>query len=514
MQRYIKFILLAVAVSAIGTSCKKQLMEVQPPDAISTASAIEDPNVAQGLYLGVYTSFRGSAATFFDLGEMRSEIWADGLFTEAANTTYKPLYSQDISALKVPFGNWGSLYYLLYQINNVIKVFPQTTIPVDQQNPELGEMYGLRAYVYYTLLRTWGPVPLVTDPLAAAGSLTALYKPRTSRDSILALIKSDLEKSLTLFNGKNTFASKRVYWNRVATLTLKGDVYLWSGTLMNGGTADLTTALGALQEVEGLQGASLNLLANYPDIFDPTKKTTNIENIFAINYELNQSQNTNFSDFRINATQAQTVLFDAGTPSAQLVSVAYPYLSSGDNKVGMSAAMIAKLTGGPADQRIMGSFKVMYGNSTGYPIRSVMLTKWMGRPNAGAQLYDNDYVIYRYADVLLLLAEAKTKLGQDPSPEINQIRKRAYGAGYAVYTNSSEDNNMQAILEEQLREFIGEGKRWFALRRAGDKWVFNYINPAYLSAATVASGKGPTLELPISVTMMSGDPTLVQTPGY
>lgn len=489
-------------------------MEVEPPDAISKASALEDPNVAQGLYTGAYTSFRGSAATFFDLGEMRSEIWADGLFTEAANTTYQPLYTHNISALKVPFGNWGSLYYLIYQINNVINIFPQTTIPVAQRNTELAEMYGMRAYVYYTLLRTWGTVPYVTDPLAAAGSLSALYRPRSSQDSIMKLIKADIEQSLTLFNGNNSFAFKRVYWNRVATLTLKGDVYIWSGTSMNGGNTDLTTAMNALQEVENLQGSTLQLMPNYADIFDPTKKTTNKENIFAINYELNQAQNTNFGDFRINATQAQTVLFDAGTPSAQLVSVAYPYLTTGDNKVGMSAAMITKLTGGPADQRINGSFKVMYGNSTGYPIRSVMLTKWMGRPNAGAQLYDNDYVIYRYADVLLLMAEAKAKLGMDPSAEINKIRQRAYGGSYTPYVNSSVDNNMQAILEEDQREFIGEGKRWFSLRRAGDQWVFNYINPFYLSPATVVSGKGPTLLLPISVTMLSGDPTLTQTTGY
>lgn len=508
------FVLVLLVMGGAFSACKKQLMEVQPPDEISTASALSDPNVAQGLYMGVYTSVRGSAATFYDLGEMRSEIWADGLFTEAASATYKQLYTQNISALNAPLNNWGNLYYLIYQINDVINLFPKTTLPVAQRNEELAEMYGLRAFVYYNLLCSWGAVPYVTKPLASAGSLTALYKPRSTPDSIMALIKSDIEQSLTLFNGSNTLPSKRVYWNRVATLTLKGDVYIWSATNMNGGSGDLTTASNALQEVENLQGSTLNLLANYADIFDPTKKTTNKEMIFAVNYELNQSQNNNFSVFRINATQAQTMLFFAGTDSAQLVSAAYPYLTSGDNEIGMSAAMIDKLTSGPSDQRIKGSFKVMYGNSTGYPIRGVMLTKWMGRPNAGAQLYDNDYTIYRYADVLLLQAEAKAKLGLDPSTEINAIRQRAYGSGYTPYVNNSPDSNMHAVLEEELREFIGEGKRWYALRRAGDQWVYAYINPFYLSAATAASGKGPTLLLPISAAMLGSDPTLVQTEGY
>ena len=514
MRQHILYISICLAICLPQLSCKKELQEVQPQDSIITASAISDPNVAQGLYLGVYTSLRGTAATLFQLGEMRSEIWADGIFTETGNATYIPLYNQDISALKAPFGNWGNLYYLLYQINNVIKIFPQTSLAVAQRNQELGEMYGLRAYAYYTLLQNWGPVPLVTEPLTAAGNLTSLYKPRSSMDSVMGQIKKDIETSLTLFNGNNAFGPKRVYWNRAATLTLKGDVYLWSGTLMNGGTADLTTAKNALQEVENLQGTTLGLLSSYPAIFDPTKKPTNTENIFGISYELNQAQNTNFSDFRCNVTQASTLIFDPGTPSAQLVSVAYPYMSAGNNRVGFSTGLLAKLTGGPADQRLSGTYRIMYGTATGNPVRGIMLTKWMGRTNANAQLYDNDYPVYRYADVLLLQAEAKAKLGMDPSPEINLIRQRAYGSTYTHYVNSSVDNNMQAILEEQLREFIGEGKRWYALRRAGDQWVFHYIKPSYLSQATVTSGKGPTLQLPIPVSMLSGDPTLTQTPGY
>lgn len=68
---------------------------------------------------------------------------------------------------------------------------------------------------------------------------------------------------------------------------------------------------------------------------------------------------------------------------------------------------------------------------------------------------------------------------------------------------------MNAILEEYLREFIGEGKRWWALRRAGDAYVYAAIKPAYLSPATVAK-----LLLPVSISMINNDPLLKQTPGY
>ena len=141
--------------------------------------------------------------------------------------------------------------------------------------------------------------------------------------------------------------------------------------------------------------------------------------------------------------------------------------------------------------------------------RSVLLTKYIGSVSGTTQVYNTDYPIYRYADVLLLLAEAKAKLGEDPSAEINAIRLRAYGTGYTPYVNAGTSANMDAILNENLREFIGEGKRWFALRRAGDAFVYANLSPTYFSPSTAAK-----FLLPLSVGMLTADPLLTQTPGY
>ncbi len=503
---------LGFGLLACFASCKKDLEEVIPQDRLSTTLALTDANAAQALYTGVYSDFRSFNSTFFLLGEMRSEIWADGLFTESGDAAASVYYNHNISALNVPAGNWANFYNLLYQVNNVITLFPKSTVPAAQRNQQLAEMYGLRAYIYYTMMKTWGAVPLTTEPIASLNNAADTYKPRTKVDSILIQVKADIQQSLTLFNGNNALPSgNRVYWSRVATLILKGDVYLWSGTLMGGGTADLTVAQAALQEVQNLSGATLKLQANYADIFDPTKKANNPEIIFALNYELNQATQGSFGSFSVNNIQAGTLSFQqAASPTVQAT---YPYVN-GANRVGMTQAMITKLTSGPADQRIAGTFKVMYSNSSPFAVRGVLLTKWIGTTSGTTQVYNNDFPIYRYADVLLLMAEAKAKLGQDPSAEINQIRQRAYGAGYTPYVNGSIDANIKAILEEQLREFIGEGKRWWALRRAGDAYVFNYVNPAYLSAATVASPKGPNFLLPISTSMLNNDPLLTQTSGY
>jgi starch-binding outer membrane protein, SusD/RagB family len=489
-------------------SCTKQLDEVVPQDNISKDQALKDPNAARTLYHGIYGRVRAYAGTFFQLGEMRSDIWVDGLFTESVDGGLQNQYRHNISTLNVPYTNWAGFYNLIYNLNHVIKLYPQTPLPQDEINKALADMYGLRAYVYYTMLRTWGPVPLNTEPVETINNAAETFKPRTSQDSVMVQIKQDIDESLRLFGSANTLpAGKRVYWNRVASMVLKGDVYIWSGTHMGGGNADLTTAKNTLQEVRNLQGGTLNLVSNYSDIFDPNKKVNNSEIIFAVNYELQQAQNGIFTGaFTVNSIQATSLsLAQAATP---LVSSVYPYVN-GANRAGLNQAMITRLTNGPADQRIGKSFSIMYSTASPFGVRGIMLTKYIGTAAGTTQVYNNDYPIYRYADVLLLLAEAKAKLGEDPSAEINAIRQRAYGTTYVPHANGSVTANMNAILEEYLREFIGEGKRWWALRRAGDSYVYANINPIYLSASSTAK-----FLLPISMAMMNADPLLTQTPGY
>ena len=498
---------LSVIIAGSLVSCSKQLEEVKPQEQISKQLALTDPNATQTLYAGVYSRLRTYNGTLFNLGEMRSDIWADGLFTESADATSQQLYTHNISALNVPYGSWGGLYNLIYTINNTIDVLKVSPVAEAIKTRELAEMYGIRAYVYYTMLKTWGAVPLTTEPISNLSNAADTYKPRSTTDSVMIQVKADIAKSLELFGTSNVIPSgNRVFWNRIASLTLKGDVYIWSGTHMGGGTADYTIAKTVLQEIKNIESASLKLNASYSDIFNPTKKSNNSEIIFSLNYELGQALQGSFSSFLVNGVAASAYSFaQASTPT---VATTYPYVNAA-NRVGMNQTMITKLTSGPADQRISNSFKVMYSATAPFATRGVFLTKWAGSVSGTSQIYNNDYPIFRYTDVLLLLAEAKTKLGEDPSVEINQIRQRAYGVSAPVFANGSISSNMDAILEEYLREFIGEGKRWWALRRAGDDYVYKNIKSTYLSPTSPAK-----LLLPISTSMLNNDPLLTQTPGY
>lgn len=495
--------------------CEKQLKEVGPETSLDPNAILADASSAFALYNGVYTTFRGYQGTLFTLGEMRSEIWANGLFTETEDAGFRQYWAQDFSQASAPSGNWAGFYSLLNRVNTVIKLFPKAPLDAASKNRYRAEMFGLRAYTYYTMLRTWGSVPMTTEPIEQIGELATLYKERSSAELVMKQIKADIDSSLALIGPTVTYATpanpsnnKRVYWNRAATLTLKGDVYIWSATNMGGGSADLTAAKTALEEVKN-NTALFGLQANYADVFDPLKKNGNKEVIFSINFEKDQAGLGGYGNFLVNTTQRATLIFDPTSP-VTIVS-AYPYVG-GASRVGLSAAMINRLTTTtPVDTRMKATFRTMHNNTAPYALRGTMLIKFIGRadPISSSQIYDSDFPVYRYADVLLMLAEAKTKLNESPKAEIDAIRQRAYGAGFTPFVSGTQTANMNAIIEEDLREFIGEGRHWWTLRRAGDSYVYANIDPMFLNPA-----QSHKLLLPISVSMLNGDPKLKQTTGY
>src|SRR5690606_1898464 len=109
---------------------------------------------------------------------------------------------------------------------------------------------------------------------------------------------------------------------------------------------------------------------------------------------------------------------------------------------------------------------------------------------------------YRYADVLLMIAEAKNALDLDPSDEINEVRQRAYGANYAanVFVSTDKIANDEAILKERLLELAFEGKRWWDLIR---------FDKAMDLVPSLQSRDRGLLLFPISQSTLSLNPKLI-----
>ena len=134
--------------------------------------------------------------------------------------------------------------------------------------------------------------------------------------------------------------------------------------------------------------------------------------------------------------------------------------------------------------------------------------KYWGVMNGSTRVRCDDYPIYRYSDLLLMLAEAKVLLGEDPATEINRVRRRAFGDAYDASTvgfpNQEVDKRpADAVLQERLFEFMLEGKRWYDLRRFSDSYVLDYT-PA----------EPARLLWPINQGALTNNPLLKQTVGY
>jgi hypothetical protein len=496
------------------SACRKQL-DLAPVSSVSDANFWKTPEQFDSFVAGIHTQFRNNTSSFQALGELRSDIFgtepgAGASFTGEATQGLERLWTQNLNLDNPGVSGFGGFYNNINQINLLISKLNATTI-VNQVNKNyyLGIAYGMRAYYYYHLYRSWGGVVIQTEPTSGATiDIGNLAKAASSPEDVMTLIKADVEKSLASFGQDYTFRNNKGYWSKPATLMLKADVYLWTAN-RGGGAADATTAKEALNDIQN-NTPGLTLLPSFANIF-PTNARGNAEIIFAIRAQLNEA----------NIGGSTPFVSSSFVPQSGLIANFHDSIAqrqfnvSTDNWGGLLRAPVKVSTYRqfkPEDTRRSASIQAAYTKSgTTYTIVGCFTNKYAGEQNGGARVIDNDFPIYRYADLLLMKAEAEIALGQDPAAEINAVRARAYGAGYISatlgYPNQKIDvNPREAILQERLLEFIFEGKRWYDLRRFGDNYVYEHT--------TLQPSEAFKLLWPIDRTTLTNNRALKQTPGY
>lgn len=494
-MKKIRNILLILAVVVLG-ACE---IDLQPESELTYNGFWDTEEAARAAHIGIYAKYRDYANTLWTMGEVRSDVWGGNTIESPSNTE---LIQNNMSSTVVFFGNWANFYGLLHYINDFIKNSQGVFFDNEgDKNHLLGQVYGLRAQVYYTMVRAWGDVPITTEPLLEV-DLMKLKKPRAPKEQVMAQIKADLAKSLEYFGDDNSrWRGKSVYWSKAATLALKGDVYLWSGKVLGGGNADYTEAKSALEQIAGYD------LVNYSDLWGESNEF-NDEFIFAFDYQEDQASNF-YSVFTGRAVDFAGLYDQTGESVADIVV-------NGASRYGPSDKTLLLLDD-PDDLR-SGNFTRLYTDAEEHipfvpgvsSYSGALFNKFLGSIGSdGARKNYNNVPLYRYADVLLLLAEAKNNLGEDPSTEINRVRARAYGDNYSghEFSNGTQAENTKAILDERYKEFVGEGKRWWDLVRAGSSIVFDEI-------ASLDASESYKIYYSISASMLANDSELKQTEGY
>jgi len=474
--------------------------------------------------IGLHSKVRESSYNFFLLGEPRANLYCeDPAFGGEASQGVERLPYNTLNRENVGISNFAALYERINQVNLMINKTSETSVLTDaEKNTYLGEAYGLRAFMYFHLLRSWGDVVIHTD--GTDGSTIDIFnmaKAASPATEVLAQIKADITASETAFGNDYSFKHGRHYWSLPATLMLKGEVYLWSGKQMGGGTSDYQTAKTAFQQVSN---ADVALIDDFESVFAFNNKK-NKEIIFTFHsqkdeYTMLGGGYGNFlpQDAYINLyCDEEGVNFGDYAPADKMrglvrFQINYDFYQKGFRD---------------DDPRKRSTLKAVYQKNDAGELVYIapFANKFKGtlvEGSASASFLD-DYPVYRYADCLLLLATAKAFLGEDISTEINQIRERAYGTEYfnanrdklaypndtdaTIYTDNkyvgSDADPFEAILKERLHEFMFEGKRWYDLRLMGEPYIFKY-----------SKAEASRLLWPINEDALTNNPELKQTQGY
>ncbi len=522
MKKYI-YTLLFVA-SLLINACDN--LDLNPEDFYGAGNFWKEKGQVEAFIVGLHRDVRENYKNYFLYGEARGGTLLTGVSSVGTSLDYEVIKLNHLSQDTYGIGNWGEFYTYLLQVNHALDNLENHCAFLSQSDLDFykGQVYGLRAFYYFWLYRSYGGVPLETEVKVADGSfdVTDLYLERAPAETILQQIKEDLQKSEAGFSSTRNTSPNGYFWSEYATQILKADVYVWSAKVTTGnhiatGTSDLQVAKEALDKVIG----QFSLVGHYADLFDANNKpAAEKEIIFSLCFDKREA--TNWGDgFVYSSAQFIGQSWDKdGNLYQDPLDLCGTGIMRNEYKESFVKSFDEK------DSRRFATFLEYYRNPE-LTIFGASLKKLLGTADSGKRYYESDIPVYRYADALLLMAEVENGLSGHCASYINEVRKRAFGQYYGPdfeYKDGSYADNELAILKERDKEFVSEGKRWFDVIRLHDGNKEPLVFSTDAAYSTVYGGhalpilnKGEEsykLLWPIEKTLMDRDPELKQTPGY
>lgn len=388
---------------------------------------------------------------------------------------------------------WRYNFTGVSKINAIIYQVEQSELTDDDKNVVKAELRGLRAYYYYNLLDNFGNVPISTN-------FTDKQLPKnSSRKEVFEFVERELKDILPLLPSGVQYGrfTQNVAYTLLARLYLNAEVYTC--------TARWQDCLDACDKVAGYR-----LTADYKESFK-IKNETSPEIIFAIPYDHKQGTVGNYlSSMSYHYNQKYAFSADGSWQWSGNGICAQPGLySSFDEKDVRRASLLIGQQYSAKD----GS-EVLMDNGEPLNYTEEISNYVDAKQNEGARLNkyewsstdlwerDNDWVLMRYAEILMMQAEANYHLGypQAALPYINQIRQRA---GLDALTNLTLDD----LDAEWKHEFVFEG-----LRRTTNIRFGTYFK-AWWNKEEDPADKHTGI-FPIPKEELDKNPNLEQNPGY
>ena len=451
MKMKIHIIITLLLVGAL--SCKKSFIELNPESTVSVGALYKTDKDFQDAVIGIYSNFRGQYLNFWRFGDLRADDTRYGLVSQLEDIRNDNFTSDNSDPMLATA--WKSYYSIISRANLVLnKLETADATIVTNKDRHKAEAEFLRALAYFDLVRIFGDVPLITKDL----TVQEAYKvPREKVNTIYEqIIIKDLQDAGTKlpqsYSGTDVGRA-----TRGAAKALLGKVYLTR--------KDFANAETKLKEVTTLGYA---LLPKWGDLWDYSKNEHHSEYIFDIEYEEGQG------GLGSNFTGSFALDFQAGGgPLVAELARRYNIPSGTGGDAGIpNTTIFTAFDGSPGDKRRdTTATKALTGpNGESIPISATgvpaMTLKYMARLVGAATDSKVNWKVIRYADVLLMFAEALNENGktQEATDTLNTIRIRA---GATTYSGLSQDDLREKIYLERRLELYLEGQRWFDLVRTG-----------------------------------------------
>ena len=453
MKKYIIKSSVIVALSLlITTSCSDEFVDVDPVYSLDSENYFNSESDYNNALIGAYDMLHSSYINVL-MGEIASDNTLSG--GEAATDTpgIQQVDEMTHTAVNANLKNlWDWMFAGVQRCNYILEFKDKTDFA--NKNQVIAETRFLRAYYHFELVKWFGGIPLKGDKRFSLNDEKTI--PRSSVEDVYASIESDLNFAVQYLNPS---AAQTGRATKGAAQALLGKAYLYQNKF--------TAAATVLDQL--IATNTYSLVSNYNTIFEHAGEN-GTESVFEIQYT--DAQGADFGCLQCSEGNVAVgfngirnyagPFFDGGYSFNVPTQEAYNSFEVGDNRKNVAILDIeAWATANNA------TFGTGYKH-TGFYNRKYLARK--GDTNIGDQnlTNPNNYRSIRYADVLLMAAEAHNRSGNDTKAKdyLNRVRRRAFGDNNHDITATGTALT-DFIWNERRVELMGEGHRFFDLVRTG-----------------------------------------------
>lgn len=425
------FCLLLIASS----SCKKSYLDLAPYSALPLPVATSSEGNLYTAVNGMYAGLR-NIDLYGRMLPVKGDLMGDNTYVRAANSgRFLDFNDYNITVTNAAAQSiWTAAYIVIKNANTIINSTLTSNPNVNQLR---GEAYAVRALVYFDLVRNFAK-PFTVDPNGLGVPIVTKFDEtslptRNTISEVYKLINDDLTQAYTLMTvnlgGTMSLAGTNIvrslnssYFTKYSARALQAKVYMHMGDWANAKVAALDVVTNS--------GVTLVSNAGYVAYWkNPAPLSTKVETLFEVTNDVSNNNGTN--------------------------ALAYMYDQNGYGDILATTDLVSKYRS--TDVRLG-----VINTVTAAGVTTYIVNKYSNTSNANDK---DDVKLLRFADVVLILAEAYARTNDEPNARIrvNQIAQNREPT-FAGYT-STGTQLIDDIILERRKELAFEGDRFFDLQR-------------------------------------------------